>query len=53
MSTVFNDTWAFEILPNVEPPAISERFVNVCTGTFTAAHTSLNTAADTASVVYF
>ena len=53
MSTVFKETWALEIFPNVEPPAMSERLVKVCTGTCTFLHNALKTAADTASVVYF
>ena len=53
MSAVFRETCALAIFPSVEPPAISERFAKVCTGTFSASQMDLKTAAETASVVYF
>ena len=50
MSTVFRDRWELEMLPRVDPPAISERLENCCTGTSALRHRAVKTAWDAPSV---
>ena len=42
-----------EMLPSVEPPSTSDRLMNTCKGTSALAQMTLNSPAETASVVYF
>ena len=53
ISAVLSATRVLEILPNVEPPVISERLVKVWTGTPACLQISRNIAAEIPSVQYF